>query len=396
MHRFDETVPNVDERYLPRPCYYIHQILGFWHPRPKSFCQVLHELFGICLFVVSSVAVLLSLLRDIENSKKVSALRIVQAVSYLIVYTLPFAFTKFYFKRRNFDDLVYTVCEKSEKASKNIRYSSLKFTVVSVVLWILVAMNTACDWKQLKPSDATVTLYVMNAIYFSATWACWISLFGFVCSVHRIQAEEFVDDMKEIYRNSDGSEEEEKRCIAELITLFHTMQKSWKRTGKDFGLIISLSVASHVFDIIIFTCCFWGHEIQQQYSLYFFALFFDFASVILIVYPAGKVVQAAHSITKIVGKHCRPIPNVFMPEAGRDARAPRAVDTTTSEYRIRFLRFLSVCEESMGFKIVGIRISLNVALVIVVTIVMATVSFTAAVIPRLAHLSKMKQIEMPG
>ena len=132
---------------------------------------------------------------------------------------------------------------------RQVRRSSSTFTVISVFLWVVIAMSTSFYWPQVQPLYVTSTLFTLSTIYFSAAWACWISLFGFVCSVHRIQAEEYVDDMRDIYKKSLGSEKDEKRCIAELITSFQKMQESWKNTGQDFSLIISFSVASHVFDI---------------------------------------------------------------------------------------------------------------------------------------------------
>ena len=122
---------------------------------------------------------------------------------------------------------------------------------------------------------------------------------------------------------------------------------------------------------------------------YFAVLFFDFMSIILIVYSAGKAVKAVHSITRTAAKECRPglkcleLKVVAGLLQEKDSEEHRLNIDMTLAHRVRFLRFLSACEETMGFKIVGIRISLDVALVIVVTIVTATVSFTAAAIPTL-------------
>ena len=94
-------------------------------------------------------------------------------------------------------------------------------------------------------------------------------------------------------------------------------------------------------------------------------------SILIKVFPAGKVAQAARQVTWEIEMQC----------------TPDAENYEVPEERLEYFHFATICDQDLGFRILGIRITINIALSIIVTVVTATFSFTTAVLPRLQHSS---------
>jgi len=60
---------------------------------------------------------------------------------------------------------------------------------------------------------------------------------------------------------------------------------------------------------------------------------------------------------------------------------PTSIDLPTEDMQV--FQYLSLCEKDMGLKILGIRITVELAMKIFVTTLTAVASFVAFVIPRL-------------
>ena len=85
------------------------------------------------------------------------------------------------------------------------------------------------------------------------------------------------------------------------------LQNSLERTHKDFNVIISLAIAYHVVDLIIFSFAYFSAAFGNDYTKwqYVGTVLFDLISVIFKLYPPALVAAASHRIVVKASKRCQ-------------------------------------------------------------------------------------------
>ena len=160
----------------------------------------------------------------------------------------------------------------------------------------------------------------------------------------------------------------ERRPISILREHFEH-QQSIEKTQKDFNVIISMAVAYHILDLLVFSFAYFNSAFGSDYPIwqYVGTVLFDLLSIIFKLYPPALVAAASHRIVVEASKGCR--------------RSLHSADLPTED--IQLFQYMALSEPNMGLKILGIRITVELTVKILMTIVTAGVSFIAFVIPRL-------------
>ena len=149
------------------------------------------------------------------------------------------------------------------------------------------------------------------------------------------------------------------------------LQTSLERTQKDFNLIISLALAYHALDLIIFSFAYFSSAFGKDYPIwqYIGAVLFDLISIIFKLYPPAIVAAASHRLVAQASKRCQ------------SQLAPLTTDLPFEDMQL--FQYMAWRESDMGLKILGIRITVELAMKILMTISTAAISFVAFVIPKL-------------
>ena len=160
----------------------------------------------------------------------------------------------------------------------------------------------------------------------------------------------------------------ERRPISILREHFE-LQQSIEKTQKDFNVIISMAVAYHILDLLVFSFAYFNSAFGSDYPIwqYVGTVLFDLLSIIFKLYPPALVAAASHRIVVEASKGC--------------GRSLHSADLPTED--IQLFQYMALCEPDMGLKILGIRITVELTVKILMTIVTVGVSFIAFVIPRL-------------
>jgi len=94
-------------------------------------------------------------------------------------------------------------------------------------------------------------MVVTAVVYISGWWSTWLSLYGFVRLVHSLQIDTVVEEMKS------------RECKPTTTLQKHFQsQTSLERSQRDFNLIISLALAYHALDLIIFSFAYFSSEMN--------------------------------------------------------------------------------------------------------------------------------------
>ena len=275
--------------------------------------------------------------------------------------TLPFIFIKYYFRYGSYDALVLSVLQSSFEHRSKVQVLSRCYSVFSLTAWILAAMFFYLHWLPFFDKFWHYALYGMTVFYTTGWWAMWLSIYGFVCHMHALQARILIEKMQELFQYSNRSCEQERKRVGALLGMYNELNRWIERTQGEFGKIVSFAMAYHTIDAIVFSVAYWDQDFGGDYSLlqYIGGMSFDLASIAIKLYPAAVVSAALHSITRRAGSECYPHYHyVYMPAE-----------------RFQFYEHLSIREQTVGLRILGVKITVRIAVGIFVTIVTGLATF---------------------
>ena len=367
---YDERNPLVTTRYREsgspeaiRPCYYLLQILGMWKPQNEKFGFIwrFYRSFVCILWLVCLAAIMcLDFVHYGFDKAKIHERDIINSVCTCLNFLSPFVFTLYYFKHGRYVELVFSVQDVSQDWKEKLNRISRWYTLASVCLWGLCVTFLMFHWLPFFSKWWHYGLYIPAVVYISGWWSTWLSIYGFVCHVHSLQIDTVVEEMKS------------RECRPTTILQKHfQLQTSLEQTQKDFNFIISLALAYHTLDLIIFSFAYFSSAFGTNYPIwqYVGAVLFDLISITFKLYPPAIVAAASHRLVVQASKRCHP------------QLPPLTNDLPLEDMQL--FQYMAWCESDMGLKILGIRITVELAMKILMTISTAAISFVAFVIPKL-------------
>ncbi|XP_067032309.1 uncharacterized protein [Acropora muricata] len=346
-----------------RPCYYGLQILGMWKPQNGKFEFVwrFYRVFVFAIWLACLVAIsLLDLVHHGFDKDQIRMGEILNSVPTCLNLLCPLVFTIYYFNRGQFVELVLSVQIVSEEFYGKLRRIAIIYTVVSAFLWCLAASFFIVHWIPFFTKPWQFVVYAVVVVYSTGWWATWLTIYGFVCHVHILEIDHLVEEMKTV------------ECTPISIFQKHSkLQISLERTQKDFNVIISLALAYHVLDMIVFSFAYFSSSFDSSYPLWQYAggIGFDLVSVIVKLYPPACVAASVHCIVMQASK--------------RSQLGLTLSSTRLPHEEMQLFQFIACCEKDMGFKILGIRITVELAAKLSMTIITAAISFVAFIVPHL-------------
>eukprot|EP00795_Rhopilema_esculentum_P016399 gene16399-7804_t len=356
----------VDQLKMPRPCFYMLRVLGVWQPKnclwPFHFYSALTYLIllGSMLSILGFEYVLHG------KSEKWRVGSIANSCFTLMNLTLPFAFIKYYFRFGSYDALISSVMQSSFEHRVKIRFLSRMYSAFSLGMWILAAVFFYIHWLPFFNRTWHHIVYGFTVIYTTGWWSSWLSIYGFVCHIHALQAQIFVERMQEVFQNSNRSRADERRRVGLLLGVYNELSRWIERTQREFGKIISFAMAYHTIDAIVFSIAYWDRDFGTNYSIlqYVGGIAFDLASIAIKLYPAAVVSAAVHYITRRSGNECYPHHTL--------------IDMPLERFQL--YEHLSIRENMIGLRILGVKVTVRIAVGIFVTTVTGLATFLRFVI----------------
>ena len=353
----------TDRREVIRPCYYILPVLGMWNTENTRFNINWRIYRAFIYFVWLAVLVAVMCLDFVHygfNSKSVHVRAVMNSVCTSVDFLCPFVFTLYYFNHGQFVDVVSSVQNVSDEWYEKLRKMSRWYTLLSLILWALCAAFFMVHWYPFFSKPWHYGVYIPVIIVMSGWWAAWLTIYGYVCHVHSLQIDIVSAKVASRQQNSTA------------IFLEHIqLQNSLEKTQKDFSVIISLAIIYHSVDLIVFSFAYFNSAFGNDYPLwqYVGTVLFDLLSLIFKLYPPALVAAAVHRLVLQGAKRC----HTFV--------TPTSTELPLQEMQL--FQYMASCEADMGLKILGIRITLELALQLLMAIVTIAVSFVAFVIPKL-------------
>ena len=363
MSLIPERLPFSD---APRPCYYMLRLLGMWQPKNSGFFMRTYNYFTWVLWLVFVVAIfMLSYIHD-----KFSAGEVLNSIGSILDFCCPLLFLRYYFYYGNFEQLLSHVYPQSNeerwKETKTFRYV---YSCISLTMWVAMTIFFVFHWLPFFSKTWQCIVYTVLLAFTMGWWATWLSLYGYVCHVHRNQIFIYKSYMEKKLSSSPQQvdDELERKHAGHLLLEFNELQLWLDQTQKHFSNIISFAVAYHILDIFVFTYAYWHGSFGEHYPIWQYAgtITYDTLSILIKLYPAALVSQALHNTVISAGDHCYPddFPDVI------------------PYHRFNFFQHLFLREQDMGFRILGVKITLKLTVAIFVTVATATLTFIRLTLP---------------
>ena len=364
----DRLLPSAVDRgsHSPdavRPCYYMLQILGMWKPRNGKF-EFIWRVYRVFVFILWLGCIAAIMCIDFVHygfdKDKIRQGEIMNSIPTCLNLLCPFVFTLYYFNRGQFVELVLSVQNVSNEWHQKVNQVAKWYTLMSACLWGLAAAFFIIHWVPFLSRPWHYVVYIVVAVYTTGWWGIWLSIYGFVCHVHSLQITTVVEEMKS------------RECTSVAVMQKHSQsQISLERTQKDFNIIISFALAYHGADVIIFSFAYFSSSFGSEYQLWQYAggVIFDLISILVKLYPPAIVAAAVHCLVVQASK-------LYQAQL-------TPMSTSLPLEDMQLFQYIAWCEADMGLKILGIRITVELAMKIFMTIVTGAISFVAFAVPRL-------------
>ncbi|XP_067032311.1 uncharacterized protein [Acropora muricata] len=352
----------INSLHAVRPCYYILPILGMWKPNNGKF-EFIWTIYRIFVFIVWLACLTAIMCLDFVHygfeKNKIHIREIMNSVCSCVVYLCPYIFTTYYLSKGQFAELVFSVQNVSHERYQKISCIAKAYTLTSLCLWGLCTAFNVVHWFPFFTKTWHYVAYTMVIVFIAGWWSTWLSVYGFVCHAHSLQIDTLVEEMKSTESTRPS-----------ILYKHSVILSSLERTQKDFGVIISLALAYHAVDLIVFSLAYFNGAFGKDYPIwqYIGTVIYDLISISVKLYPPAVVAAAAHRMVMQACRRCQA------------QVTPMSTDLPTEDMQV--FQYLSLCEKDMGLKILGIRITVELATKIFVTIVTAMTSFVAFMIPR--------------
>ena len=292
------------------------------------------------------------------DKTKIYVKEIINNVCICLVFLSPYVFTAYYLSKGQFVELILSVQNVSHKWHQKIARIAKAYTFISLSLWGLCTAFTIVHWFPFFSKTWHYVAYTVVIVFTAGWWSTWLSIYGFVCHAHSLQIDTVVEEMNSTQLTRSG-----------ILYKHSIILSSLERTQKDFGVIISLAVTYHAVDLIVYSFAYFNGAFGKDFPTWHYigTVSFDLVSISVKLYPPAVVAAAAHRMVMQACKRCQA------------QVTPTSTDLPTKDMQV--YQYLSSCEKDMGLKILGIRITVELATKIFVTIVTAMTSFVAFVIP---------------
>lgn len=343
---------------LPRPCYYLLQVLGMWKPADSRNCfHTFNHTFSWLIWF-ATIVIMYAVSSEFDHWGL-----FINNVTNTFNLAIPFAYCRYYFSNGNYDRLLIHVITLHPEALDMMKQKSKIYTMLSLFLWICGFGFFYRHWiKYAFPThNAFYFICIASIIYMTGCWACWLSIYAFVCQVHKIQIDLYCLKMKNNYGYSSRTEAAEVSCVTNLLYHFHDIREWTERSQDDFSKIISIGAMHHILNITMFALAYFKNEFEIHFTgwLFMVGILFDVISILMKLYPAGVVSQSLHNIVLIAGENC----NLHLD--GKEL----------PKERLTFYQFVLMREEDMGFYILGVKITSKFAVGLFTTITTAGLTF---------------------
>ena len=344
-----------------RPCFYILQILGMWKPANGNLELIwrLYRSFVYVLWLVCLAAIMsLDFIHYGFAKENIHFREIMNSACTCLDLLCPYVFTLYYFNRGQFANLVFSVQNVSFEWHRRLSRVAWLYTIGSVLLWGCCATFFVLHWIPFFSKPWHYAVYIPVVVYISGWWGAWLSIYSFVCHAHSLQ----IDFVAERISKTEHT-------AASILHKHNHLQSSLRRTQEDFNFIISFALSYHVLDLIVFSFAYFSSAFGSDYPMWQFigAVLFDVISIVFKLYPPAVIAAASHRMVVCASTRCHM------------QASPLSTDLPLEDMHL--FQYLALCEPDMGLKILGIRITVELSMKILMTIATAVVSFVVFVVP---------------
>jgi len=368
----EQELFSLPDYELPRPSYYMLQLLGMWIPSNAGFMKNVYYRVLIPVIWLYSVVAICG--RYFLDNKDFRWGRLLNSISAVFVMGTPYMVAHYYFHFGCYGQIISLVSSEDRKTYSSIRKLTKFYSWLSIFIWVVVFVFFFFHHRTECLKTFYMVSYVIVLLYCTGWWSAWLCVYSFICSAHKIQIEQYVYQMKEKYGYSTRTIEAEETCIQELIEKFTIIRNCISQSQKDFEKIVSLSVTCFLVDSIMFSVAYWKDD-TKEFPLWQYAvgISFDFVGIMFKLYPAAVVNQTLHEIVRVSGEHC--YPDIDIGE--------------TPKQRFIFYQFLFMREQDLGMQILGVKITSKLTVGVFVTIATLALTFLHYVVPFLKRLGSL-------
>ena len=296
---------------------------------------------------------------------------LVYALIFLVTFTVPFMFARYYYAKGSYDELVVKIIRTSDEVERKIYNISKAHTLLAVVLWAFWAAFIIHHWlpvfKASKPPVYMVIACVLMLFFGIGWWVSWLSIYSFICHVHYTQIVLFEEHMKDCYRRSTKSKDAEEDCCLEILKSFNDLKLWLDQSQVDFATLVSYSFTFLLMGMAVFTAVYWNRAFENEYSIieYCIIVVLYVLAILMKLYPAAMVGVRLRNIVVLAGNSCL---SDFYTE---EKPVPRFV----------LYEHLVIREQHCGLCILGVSLRSKITVFGFLILIAASLTFIKVVVP---------------
>ena len=333
------TFDEGDDTLNVLPCFSGLRLLAVWQANNAHWTLKIYNCFGYVLFLATTISLIYLL---VTTQKETWSLAL-NTLSTLSVMGIPFLYLKWYQHCGNYEEMMTNIKVNNRKRYYYCKYISSCYTVAAFLLWIFgSSTNILVFLNLLNHNFWFYIVYITIILYAMGWWACWLTIYGFICHIH---ITEITQCRKDITQMSSMNA----LPFADILNKCKTLKMNLSESQKLFHIVISLAVFLHLIDIAVYTVSYFEGDFKKTVGVFKYpvvcfilGITVDVLSISMKLLPAAKVSSALHDLTLAVSDLCVPTTSgVF------------------NEKLFMLYQYIYIAEQDMGYKIMGVKISMR-------------------------------------
>jgi len=349
----------VSQEAETRPCHNVLRIFAIWQPRNANRPMKLYNVFGylLNLALMGSVVYLLIVSPDGESGENFWS-KWGNSVTTWCTLGFPFFYIKYFYHKVNYDltmarmkDQNIELFIKCMKVAK-LYYLAWFFIFLVASTQILLAMTSIYNHE----IDLPVIVLYLAFVYGTGCWSCWLVTYCFECHVNYLEIRYFQTTLLRLVEEDNSNKINLDRCLA----TFRILKRKLDMSRDNLHILLSVAITLRLVDMMIYSIAFFSNNFPTSHTIwiYLFTISVTSLAIFIKLFPAALISSELSTLVEAVGDLCLPKPDK---KADRDA--------------IVLHQYLNTCTQSMGYRILSVRITMQLATTILISFTSLLLTF---------------------
>lgn len=330
-----------------KPCYYLQRILAIWQPSSCGSFWKVYNYFGYVYALITMASI-----TYLVFPKKVQWAETANIVTTYGTFGLPLFYLKYYHLKIDYDKLICKIFHENRDMFLKLRHLSKRYSFGVFVLFAFGTVQIILCLRSFLPMNCRfyhVIMILCVVIFGIGYWSCWLVTYCFECHIMLYEIELFQKHLIE-----SSNEYSNEYSIDDCFHHFGILKKKLHFSQKNLHKVLSLSVAVHFLDMLVYTLAFFDKDFNTHHTVWIYAygMTIDAMSIFIKLVPAAWITAKLTDLVAVTSDLC--IPDVH-----------RKVNSEL----LQFHQYLHITTQEMGYRISTVRVSAQLTTSLIISYV---------------------------